>query len=479
MTRTRPRAGAAILALALFATGCANWSADSEPRAATALENPWQIAGATSSTGPSGPREGVPDTTRTAENGDGGEMDTLALNAVEDIETFWQAEYPKHFDGAFEPAARLISWDATAPRGQAVEFCETSTYEFINAAYCGLDDSIGWDRGVLLPELVRSFDEMAVVMVLAHEYGHALQGKAKMAGRFTSGLVKEQQADCLAGAFLRHVAEGESEHFTLNTTDGLNAVLGATVAVRDRDPNDPQNVHGSAFERVTAVQIGYTDGAEGCTRIDEDEIEQRRGTLPVTFEEGEEEGQLPVTEESLTEMATALARIMPLPQQPEFDYEGVGTGCAGATPTSPVSYCPDTDTVGTNVRELARRGGPKAGEDAPLSAIVSGDYNAFVAFVSRYVLAVQRDRGLSLSGPESAGLRTACLSGVVTTELSEEGSDPRLSAGDLDEAVSGLLSDGFAASDVDGEVVGSGFYRLEAFRLGVLEGEQACYTRYP
>ncbi|MFD6455678.1 metallopeptidase, partial [Nocardia sp. NPDC060220] len=114
----------------------------------------------------------------------------------------------------------------------------------------------------------------------------------------------------------------------------------------------------------------------------------------------------------------------------------------------------------------------------PLSAVVTGDYNAAVVFVSRYALAVQQDRKLSLTGADSAGLRTACLSGVLTTKLSDPASDPRLSAGDLDEAVSGLLADGLAAADVNGKVVPSGYQRLEAFRTGVLNGESACLTQF-
>ena len=58
-------------------------------------------------------------------------------------------------------------------------------------------------------------------------------------------------------------------------------------------------------------------------------------------------------------------------------------------------------------------------------------------------------------------------------------SDPRLSAKDLDEAVSGLLSDGLAAADVDGRVAESGYQRLEAFRTGVLDGARSCYAKFP
>jgi hypothetical protein len=70
-------------------------------------------------------------------------------------------------------------------------------------------------------------------------------------------------------------------------------------------------------------------------------------------------------------------------------------------------------------------------------------------------------------------LRTACLTGVATTKLSKEVTTPdgntvALTAGDIDEAVSGLLTNGLAASDVNGETVPAGFSRIDAFRIGVL-----------
>ncbi|RBO90317.1 neutral zinc metallopeptidase [Nocardia puris] len=469
-------AAVAALVAGVALAGCAS-SGGTSTDPALDPDNPWLVAGAASSTGPSGPRSGVPDTTLQAENGDGGAVDRLALNAIADVEDFWKAEYGKHFEGEFQPASKYISWNAREDEG--VDFCKTDTYKFVNAAYCRLDHSIGWDRGVLLPLIEEKFGPMAVVMVLAHEYGHAIQGKAKMTGFFSGALVKEQQADCLAGVFLRHVAEGDSAHFTLNMTDGLDGVLGATIAVRDADPSDPDNVHGSAFERVTAVQLGYTDGAGACKEIDRKEIEERRGNLPVTFEVDDEENQqLPVDRDSLESVAQALAKNFPLREAPTFDYTGVTTDCSGVTTTEPVSYCPDTNTIGTDIPDLAERGGPLDGTDEPLTAVVQGDYNAFVVFVSRYMLAVQQERGLDLTGAQTAGLRTACLSGAFTTKLSEEDSDPRLSANDLDEAVSGLLADGKAAADVDGEVVQSGYQRLEAFRTGVLEGESACWSDF-
>ncbi|MEU4313761.1 metallopeptidase [Nocardia sp. NPDC024068] len=478
MTRTRWSRLVVASAAAMLAVSALSACSDANS-AQNAIDpaNPWVITGATTSTGPSGPRDGVPDTDRQAENSDGGEMDRLALNAVADIEEFWTENYAATFPGEFRPVSRLISWDAGARESESVEFCGISTHELVNAAYCG-DETIGWDRGVLLPELVDRFGEMAVVMVLAHEYGHALQIPAGIATEDSPGLVTEQQADCLAGVFLRYVAEGNSRHFDLNTGDGLNGVLGATVAVRDRDPDNPDNVHGSAFERVTAVQMGYLDGAGSCAAIDEDEIEQRRSGLPVTFDPGEESMQLEVTEDSLADMADALADILPVAETPGYEYDGVPARCADATPAEPVGYCPAGAVIGTDVDALAERAGESVDPDEPLSAIVAGDYNAFVVFVSRYTLAYQDDKQLTLTGAETAGLRTACLSGAVTTALSRPDSALRLSAGDLDEAVSGLLADGLAAADVNGDVVPEGYLRLEAFRLGVFDGASACLNEY-
>ncbi|MEV0436474.1 metallopeptidase [Nocardia sp. NPDC050413] len=471
---------AALMSVGVLVTGCSTANTVTGDQAAPAQDNPWEVAGATSSEGPSGPRPGVPDTDKKAENTDNGAIDKLAMNAIADIEEYWQGEYSKTFRGDFKPASKYISWSARASEAESVEFCFGSTYKLVNAAYCPLNHTIGWDREVLLPLLVDKYKEMSVVMVLAHEYGHAIQAQADLLrGFLMDGLVKEQQADCLAGVFLRHVAEGNSKHFTLNTTDGLNGVLGATVAVRDRDPNDPDAIHGSAFERVTAVQMGYTDGAKACKAIDKDEIAKRREGLPVTFEEDERDKQLPVDQETLSTLATQLGKSMPVQDVPKFDYSGVTRNCAKTTTTEPVSYCPSSNTIGTDVSAMAKRAGEGAsGEEEPLSAVVTGDYNAAVVFVSRYALALQQDRKVSLTGAATAGLRTACLSGALTTKLSEPGSDPRLSAGDLDEAVSGLLADGLAASDVDGKVVPSGYQRLEAFRTGVLQGEQACWTQF-
>ncbi|WP_280382887.1 metallopeptidase [Nocardia wallacei] len=468
---------------ALVATLLAGCTMTTGGRAVSIYDDPFKVAGLPTTDGPSGPRQGVPDTPMSAIGGDNGEIDKLALNALEDIQTYWQGEYHNEFEGQFAPVSKFYSWSAKTPKSQEGEFCKESTYRLVNAAYCRIDNSVGWDRGVLLPMMQDSFGKMAVVMVLAHEYGHAIQTMSRMVGPKDPVLVKEQQADCFAGAFMRHVAEDKAPHFTINTSEGLNNVLAATVAIRDANPDDPEAVHGSAFERVTAVQIGFTDGPKGCKAIDMKDVNQRRKNLPQSFGPNDDNrGELQITKESLTELSKAMSTIMPVPHAPAYDYRGAQLNCRNGADTVPVTYCPATNTIGTDVPALAERGIANTEEQDGFPTRVGGDYNAYVVFVSRYALAVQNNARQALTGAKT-GLRAACLSGVITAKLADENRSPAqgdiaLSPGDLDKAVSGLLTDGLAASDVEGNTVPSGFSRVDAFRAGVLGTQQTCESRY-
>ncbi|MEE2032877.1 neutral zinc metallopeptidase [Rhodococcus chondri] len=468
------------LAVALLA-GCASRI---EGNAVSIYDNPFTVAGLPVTSGPSGPRIGALDADIVVENTDGGAVDALAGNAIADIEAYWGREFGVIAKGSFDPVDTIMSWDPSERRGP--RFCGETTFDFVNAAYCTRGDVIGWDRAFLMPQLIETFGPMAAVTVLAHEYGHAIQYTAGLVADDDPGIVFEQQADCFAGAFMRHVAEGDAPHFELNTSDGLNNVLASMVLFRDSDPNDPDSIHGSAFERVTAMQIGFTDGAASCTRIDATEIESRRADLPQYFDSSDD-GELPVTAEAVEMIFESFHRVFELPSPPQLDLSGAELNCSDANATAPVSYCPATNTVGVDVEALAERGTPDRSRPGEFSADVRGDYNAYVLVASRYALAVQQAAGQSLTDAQTA-LRAACLSGVVSAALSpagplSSGLEPDaemvwLSPGDLDEAVSGLLSDGLAASDVNGNTVPSGFARVDAFRTGVLGGEAACTGRY-
>ncbi|MBI5337992.1 MAG: peptidase [Mycolicibacterium rufum] len=449
--------------------------------AVSVFDDPFKVAGLPATDGPTGLRPGAEGPSRDVDGGDGGDIDNLAASAVSDIEQYWETAYPETFDDGFTPVKALISWDANEFDGT---FCDEDTYGLVNAAYCYTDKTIGWDRGELLPGLRRAHGDIGVAMVLAHEYGHAVSRAAGLSNDNTKTLVAEQQADCLGGAYMRWVAEDNSPRFSLSTGDGLNNVLAGVISFRDPvmqegDPDAGFDEHGSAFERISAFQFGFTDGPAACAGIDMREIGQRRGDLPVLLPE-DQTGELAIDEESVRSIVDAMG-ILFTPQDPpalSFDAEAADS-CADARPSPPASYCPATNTIVVDLPALQQLG---AQDDN--GGLATGDNVAYSVLVSRYMQAIQHARGgVALDNAEAA-LRTACLTGVATVKMSKQVTTPdgntiALTAGDVDEAVSGMLTNGLAASDVNGESVPSGFSRIDAFRVGVLGDTDRCFKRFP
>jgi predicted metalloprotease len=443
------------------------------------FSDPFSVAGMPATDGPTGLRDDAAQPAREVIGTDGSDIDGLGAQSVSDIEEFWSVAYSETFDGDFTPASGIHSWDAEGFDGV---FCGMETFGLVNAGFCFDEQTIGWDRGELLPSLRRANGDMAVTMVLAHEYGHSIQHQAGLVDDDTPTLMSEQQADCLAGAYMRWVAEDNSPRFTLNTGDGLNNLLAAMIAFRDplltvSDPEVGADEHGSAFERVSAFQFGFTDGASSCKGIDMAEIDQRRGDLPLLLPD-DETGELPVTEDSVRSIVDALGVLFEPANPPALTF--TPQDCSDARTRPPVSYCPASNTISVDVDELAVIGAV-AEEDS--TGLATGDNTAYSILVSRYMQALQHERGGVALNTAAAALRTACLTGVATAKMTKEVTTPdgntiALTAGDVDEAVSGILLNGLVASDVNGDSVPSGFSRIDAFRVGVLGDTDRCFKRF-
>jgi predicted metalloprotease len=449
-------------------------------KAVSVFDDPFSVAGMPATDGPTGLRDDAAAPSRVVLGTDEGEIDELARQAVSDIEEYWEGAYSETFDGEFTAVEAVISWDANGFDGQ---FCDADTYGLVNAAFCYDDETIGWDRGELMPALRDAHGEMGVTMVLAHEYGHAVQRKGGLTKKGTPTLLSEQQADCFAGSYMRWVAEGSSPRFTLSTGEGLNNVLAAVIAFRDPllsedDPEVGNDEHGSAFERLSAFQIGFTDGPSACASIDMREISQRRGDLPVLLPE-DHTGELAITEDSVRSIVDAMGTLFEPAKPPGLSFD-TSQECPNARSSPPASYCPATNTIVVDMDELEVMGAQADFDEG--GGLASGDNTAYSVLMSRYMQAIQQERGLVLDNAEAA-LRTACLTGVATTKMSSSVSTPdgntiALTAGDVDEAVSGVLKNGLVASDVNGETVPSGFSRIDAFRVGVLGDTERCFKRF-
>jgi len=208
------------------------------------------------------------------------------------------------------------------------------------------------------------------------------------------------------------------------------------------------------------------------------EIGQRRGDLPVLLPE-DHTGELAITERSVHDVIEALDTVFTPKNPPELSFDSAD--CPDARPSPPVSYCPATNTIAVDLPKLEAMGA-QADDDDSVS-LATGDNSAYSVLMSRYMQAIQHEHGgVALDNAEAA-LRTACLTGVATAKLSKDSTTPggntiTLTAGDVDEAVSGLLTNGLAASDVNGESVPSGFSRIDAFRVGVLGDQERCFKRF-
>ena len=130
--------------------------------------------------------------------------------AFSDIEAFWKAQFPTVYGNDFTPLSGGI-YAAYPERTEPIPGCGTpeTTYADVegNAFYCVDGDFMAYDDAELLPQLVDQLGQSAVAVVLAHEFGHAVQFRADEFEQPT--ILKEQQADCFAGAWAARRARRE------------------------------------------------------------------------------------------------------------------------------------------------------------------------------------------------------------------------------------------------------------------------------
>lgn len=480
------RVGLTLAAVAVTVAqigGCGQQTVAGQPSAMSDIDTT-DAGGLEVTDGPSGPRDGVPDADLQVEGTTGSQEDRLATNAVADLYEYWDTQLPKYFDEKFEHIRRLVSYDSN---GAGVTICGESTAGFVNAFYCGGagEDAIAWDRGVLLPGLTEQFGPMSVVGVLAHEMGHAVQfrlGEKSNMSQSTPTIVREQQADCYMGNFMRWVVDGKSKHFQLNTGKGLNDILATVFFIRDPAGLDAktEGAHGLAFDRVYAFQEGFRKDPKRCAQMDVEEIESRIEEKERNEVDERQGGNADLNEKNIGLLQDSLDDAFKDSGAEQPEITDNGSKCEQGESTSPATYCPEENIVGIDAAKLQQIAKPPAeGAQPGVDGAGLGDFAAFAEIASRYTLAIQKQVGASLDD-DKAGLRTACLTGAwtkytVDNDPNNQDGKLHLAVGDLDEAVAELLQDdSLIAADINGKQVQSGFARIEAFRRGYMEGSGPC-----
>ena len=405
--------------------------------------------------------------------------DQLARNALTDLNTFWAQAYPKYFGEQFTPLAggyfsvdsKNVDADVYPHTGIGCKDDPESPDSVAdNAFYDSGCDLIAYDRA-MLTQMATDSGPFSVAVVMAHEFGHAMQDRFGFAASGRS-IQDETQADCLAGAWTAWVAAGHSAHVSLRTPE-LDDVVRGFLLLRDDVGSDPEDneAHGSYFDRVSAYYEGYDGGVGQCR----DDFGADRLFTAAAFNDGDyaNQGNAPFdqivqwVDITLPEFWT---KTFPTTFDTQFtppdiaEFEGTAPDCAGVT-NRDLGYCPATSTVYIDETDLAT----PAYKDI-------GDFALATALALPYSLAVRDQAGLSVD--DGAATRSAvCLTGWYEAQWYDgafaDSIDGVISPGDIDEAVQFLLTYG-VDDGVFPHLDTSGFELVGAFRTGFLKGGDAC-----
>ncbi len=395
----------------------------------------------------------------------------VAETAVDALQAFWRKQFPVSFGRPWRDISRFVpvhARDRTVP-------CVPSAADVAGQAfYCPSADAVVWDADGLIPQVAREDGPTGVLVVLAHEVGHAVQTRlgidalqARQPSRYPTILL-EAMADCDAGVAIAHFTQQPPSGLPLGAAERDQA-MAALVAFRDPLGVSPRDTaaHGNAFDRVSAFQDGYDGGAATCAGMTTSNHpftqrafgsgadEARRGNLPPEQLLDGVGKDAPVAFARIAASAGASGWQAPV-------LRTAATRCAAAE-QGPAAWCPDDNAVVVDRTALASL------EDR------FGDYAGATLIASRYGLAVLDALHRPVTGP-AAGAAAICLAGAYTRGLLNADGAFTLSPGDLDEAVEVLLGQDWAGRDAQGAAnpAEHGYERIDRFRAGVSGGAPAC-----
>ncbi len=433
------------------------------------------------------------------------DRDDFLLAAFTDIEAWLAEEFEPAFGIPFEPLRGEV-YAGYPERTDPIPACgtgqDTTSYRELSqfvAFYCPIGDFIAYDDGDggLLDQLADEFGAATIGVVLAHEYGHALQLRSGALDLRLPTVVTEQQADCVPGAWAGRAAGGQAPGVPFGEPD-VRASLIAMIQVQDPIGTNPVAAggHGSGFDRVGAFQTGFTQGLARCAQLIDDPLPLTPlnflsqedlvsgGNADFGFDDGDLFDFLPLDLDLYfgEDLAGRFPGFEPLALVPTQSESEVSCAQPFGDYANGVVLCHASATVFLNVPELARL------------------YDEFGDFGPGYLLgrawaeSAQRSVESELTG-EDRELFNDCLIGAwvrsATPQLDGNGNfvfdeagdlvllEPRsvdrqalLSPNDLTEAIQTaiLIGDPTAATDR----LGSAFEKIDAFRTGTLNGLDAC-----
>jgi len=397
-------------------------------------------------------------------------VNKIAIAAIADLQKYWAEEFPKLYGSDYKPVEG--GFFAVIPSSGDLPPCAADASDIAgNAFYCATKDDVAWDSEQLLPELQSKFGDFVIPIVLAHEWGHAVQARSNFTARTVT---KELQADCFAGGWAKHAqAKGV---FKANSAE-LDTALAGILELRDSPGTskiDP-SAHGSGFDRVGAFQDGYDHGPEACKAYRDD----NPVVVELPFNDAEDaanNGDAPydsIINGVPYDLEDYWSKVYPdlTNGQPWVPVKGLEPfdpakppPCGGkSTEGYLLFYCVPDDYIGwDNVDAM------------PTVYRQGGDFAVATLLATQYGLAAMT-RANDQSDDKTQSLRGDCFAGAYTASVvlgnRSDTSSFRISPGDLDEAITALL---VFRGDGDVDRQGAGFERVRHYRDGVINGAESC-----
>ena len=179
-------------------------------------------------------------------------FEDLIEDAASIINDFWVQQF-EAANVEYEPPTEFVAY--TQPVRTA---CGPAELE--NAFYCPASHGIYYDIN-FLQEQLNTDGDFAPVVILAHEWGHLVQGNLGLLDGEQFTIQTELQADCFAGAWSAYAGELELlEEGDLD--EGANALFKAGDDI-DTPWFDP-GAHGQPDQRVDAFTQGLENGVDAC-----------------------------------------------------------------------------------------------------------------------------------------------------------------------------------------------------------------------
>ncbi len=430
-----------------------------------------------------------------APNPNQGDYHKLLRATIADLQAYWAQEFPQVYGGTYTPVGQFVAATSTTKIPDCQNRHETYQKDVKgNAFYCFGSNFITYDDQTLFPALATHFGNFAPALVLAHEWGHAIQDRAGIDRNNEPTILVELQADCFAGSWVQRIASGSSKTVKFAPGD-LDAALAAYLTFRDAvgsSAND-QQAHGDAFDRVNAFQTGYDGGATACKPffdspppITEQQFTNQQeaasgGNLP-------EAQVLPATMDLLDAFYTQIA-----PGVPPLTLKEV-VGFNGAGPTSRYPTCGSGRLTAAQVKNRIFYCLPDRyiGVDTTLAHDIYsniGDFGVAVLVGDAYATYIQYQQhfpGVATNTPNAvfdADCSTGGWAGAIEASASQGGvpapslhTSLSLAPGDLDKVIQAFISyDSARKVSPSADFV---FRRVEAFRRGFFDGYTSCAAAY-